>query len=49
MLSETNLLQCQYEMYTFVFSHQTAGQNHNTKTANKSYENVATLEYLGPQ
>jgi hypothetical protein len=30
-----------------MFRHQSAGQNHDTKRANRSCENVAELEYLG--
>jgi hypothetical protein len=31
----------------FVSRHQTTGQNHYIKAANKSFENVAKLKYLG--
>jgi hypothetical protein len=27
--------------------HESAGQNHNIKTANRSFENVAKFRYLG--
>jgi hypothetical protein len=27
--------------------HQNAGQNHDMKTANRSFENVAQFKYLG--
>jgi hypothetical protein len=27
--------------------HQNAGQNHNIKTANRSFENIAQFKYLG--
>jgi hypothetical protein len=30
-----------------LFHHQNAGQNHDVKTANKSFENVAQFKYLG--
>jgi ribosomal protein S2 len=30
-----------------VSRHQNAGQNHNIKRANRCYENVAKLRYLG--
>jgi hypothetical protein len=33
--------------YTFMFCHQTTGQNHYIKAAKKSFENVANLKYLG--
>jgi hypothetical protein len=29
--------------------HQNAGQNHDIKIANRSYENVAKLQHLGKQ
>jgi hypothetical protein len=31
----------------FVSHHKTAGQKHNIKIANKSFENVAEFKYLG--
>jgi hypothetical protein len=31
----------------FMSSHQTVGQNHNIKTANKSFGTMATLRYFG--
>jgi hypothetical protein len=31
----------------FIFHHQTTGQNHYIKVANKSFENVEKLKYLG--
>jgi hypothetical protein len=33
--------------YMFTSRHQTTGQNHYIKAANKPYENVAMLKYLG--
>jgi hypothetical protein len=33
--------------YMFIPDHQNAGQNHNIKTANKSFENGANFRYLG--
>jgi hypothetical protein len=33
--------------YMFMSSHQTTGQNHYIKIANKSFENAAQFEYLG--
>jgi len=32
--------------YIFTFHEQNAGQSHNINTGNKSFENVAKLEYL---
>jgi hypothetical protein len=34
-------------MYAAVSRHQNAGQNHDIKIANRSFENVAQFEYLG--
>jgi hypothetical protein len=33
--------------YLFMSRHQTTGQNHYIKAANKSFENMAELKYLG--
>jgi hypothetical protein len=33
--------------YMLISRHQNAGQNHNIKTANRSFENVAQLKYMG--
>jgi hypothetical protein len=33
--------------YTLMCRHQNAGQNHNVKIANRSFENVAQFKYLG--
>jgi hypothetical protein len=33
--------------YIFMSHHQTTGQNHYIKAANKSFENVAKFKYLG--
>jgi hypothetical protein len=33
--------------YMLMSCHQTAGQNHDIETANRSFENVAQLKYLG--
>jgi hypothetical protein len=33
--------------YMFMSRHQTAGQNHYTEVANKSFENVAKFKYVG--
>jgi hypothetical protein len=30
-----------------LFRHQNAGQNHDTKVANGSFENVASFKYFG--
>jgi hypothetical protein len=32
-----------------MFCHQTAGQNHNIKRADKCFENVAMFKFLGQQ
>jgi hypothetical protein len=33
--------------YMFISHHQNAQQNHNIKTSNKPFENVAKFRYLG--
>jgi ribosomal protein S2 len=33
--------------YILFSCHQTAGQNHDTKITNRSFENVAQFKYLG--
>jgi hypothetical protein len=33
--------------YIFLSHHQNAGENHNIKTANRSFENEAQFKYLG--
>jgi ribosomal protein S2 len=33
--------------YMFLSRHQNAGQNHDIKTANRCFENVAQFRYLG--
>jgi ribosomal protein S2 len=33
--------------YMLLSCHQNSGQNHDTKTANRTFENVAQLRYLG--
>jgi hypothetical protein len=33
--------------YMLMSRHQHAGQNHNIKTANRSFQNVEKLKYLG--
>jgi hypothetical protein len=32
--------------YMLLFRHQNAGQNHNIKVANRSFQNVAQIKYL---
>jgi F0F1-type ATP synthase alpha subunit len=34
-------------MCVLMYHHQNAGQNHNIKTANRSFENVVKFKYLG--
>jgi hypothetical protein len=34
--------------YMLLSRHQNAGQNHDIKTANRSFENVAQFKYLVP-
>jgi hypothetical protein len=36
-----------YTEKTMLFCHQNAGQNHDTKTGNRCFENVAEFTYLG--
>jgi hypothetical protein len=33
--------------YTLLFHHQNTGKNHDTKTTNRSFENVTHFRYLG--
>jgi hypothetical protein len=33
--------------YVSIYYHQNAGQNHNIKTANKSFENLEQFKYFG--
>jgi len=35
--------------YKFIPCNKTAGQNHNAKTVNRSFESVAKFEYLEQQ
>jgi hypothetical protein len=34
-------------MLMYEYRHQNAGQNHNIKTGNRCFENVAQFRYLG--
>jgi hypothetical protein len=46
--TEVNLeVNAQKTTHRFMSHHQTAGQNHDINTANRSYENVVKLKYLG--